>query len=81
MPAVRTEMPPQVSHELLTSAAASASVTLDVSDELVERIARRVVEHLSQRVLQDIAWDVVPDLAEGLIKDEIARLKGQLEEA
>lgn len=48
-----------------------------LSDEDVDRIAKRVAELLGDRVLRDLAWDVVPEMAERLIR---ARIK-ELEEA
>lgn len=42
-----------------------------LSDEVIERIARRVVEKLSRDVIERIAWEVVPDLAELMIKDHV----------
>jgi CheY-like chemotaxis protein len=50
-----------------------------LSDEDVDRIARRVVEILGQGVLQEVAWEVVPDLAELVIKDRVRELERQLE--
>lgn len=48
-----------------------------LSDEDVDRVAKRVAELLGDRVLRDLAWDVVPEMAERLIR---ARIK-ELEEA
>ena len=50
-----------------------------LSDQDVDRIARRVVELLGDGVLRDIAWEVVPDLAEVVIKDRIRELERQVE--
>jgi len=50
-----------------------------LSDEDVDRIARRLVELLGEKVVRDVAWEVVPDLAEVVIKDRIRELEGQVE--
>jgi CheY-like chemotaxis protein len=41
---------------------------LQLSQEMIDTIARRAVEMLSEKVVQEIAWEVVPELAELLIK-------------
>lgn len=50
-----------------------------LSDEDVERIARRVVELAGDGVLREIAWEVVPDLAEVVIRERLAKLEAELE--
>lgn len=50
-----------------------------LSDEEIDRIARRVVEILSERILREVAWEVVPDLAEVVIKDRLRELESQVE--
>lgn len=50
-----------------------------LSDEDVDRIARRVVELLADRAVRDIAWEVVPDLAEVVIRDRLRELESQAE--
>jgi hypothetical protein len=60
---------------LTSSEAASVAVPMD----MVEKIAQRVVAQASEKVLREIAWEVIPDLAEVLIRQEIERLKGELE--
>lgn len=50
-----------------------------LSDEDVERIARRVAELLGERVLREVAWDVVPDLAEVVVKERLRELESQVE--
>ena len=50
-----------------------------LSDEDVDRIARRVVQLMSDQTVREISWDVIPDLAEILIKDRIRELEGQLD--
>lgn len=50
-----------------------------LSEEDVDRIARRVVDLLGESVLRDVAWEVIPDLAEVVIKDRIRELERQVE--
>lgn len=48
-----------------------------LSDEDVDRIARRVTERISDRLIREIAWDIVPDLAEILVRKRIAELESE----
>jgi len=50
-----------------------------LSEEDVERVARRVVELLGDNVLREIAWDVVPDMAEVVITERLRDLERQVE--
>jgi len=52
--------------------------SMSLSEEDVERIAKRVVEKLSEGVLREIAWDVIPELAEIVVKKRIAELESQI---
>ncbi len=47
-----------------------------LSDEDVDRIARRVVELAAERIEQ-IAWEVVPDMAEIVVRERIRQLEAQ----
>lgn len=47
---------------------------VNITDDLVEKIAERVIAKLSERVVSDIVWQVVPDLAEKMIRREIEKL-------
>ena len=57
----------------------SESAALSVPVEMVEKIAQRVVAQISEKAVREIAWEVIPDLAEALIKQEIERLKAELQ--
>jgi len=63
------------------AAAAAAAVTTEVSGELteeqVERIARRVVQLMSEQVVRNIAWEVIPDMAEIAVKARIRELEAE----
>lgn len=50
-----------------------------LSDEDVDRIARRVIELMSDQTVREISWDVIPDLAEIVIKDRIRELENQVD--
>ena len=57
--------------------AADVSGGLQLSQEMIDRIARRAVEMLSERVVQEIAWEVVPELAELLIKRRLEEMESK----
>jgi CheY-like chemotaxis protein len=74
---------PASSFSDLTPAAAPAAGSIagevSVPKDMVETIAQRVVAQISEKVVREIAWEVIPDLAEALIKQEIERLKAELQ--
>jgi hypothetical protein len=53
--------------------------TQALSDDDVDRIARRVVELMGNEAVREIAWDVIPDLAEIVIKDRLRELESQVD--
>jgi len=58
--------------EVETRVAALDEVELE---QIVERVAGQVIHRLAGTVLERIAWEVVPDLAEGMIRDELRKIK------
>lgn len=50
-----------------------------LSDDDVDRIARRLIELLGDEVVREIAWDVIPDMAEIVIKDRLRELESQVD--
>jgi DNA-binding response OmpR family regulator len=62
-----------------TGTAGEAAAGADLSDEAVDRIARRVVELLSDEAIRAVAWEVVPDLAETVVKERLRELEQQVE--
>ena len=50
-----------------------------LSDEDVDRIARRVVELMADRTIRDVAWEVIPDMAEMVIRERLRELESQAE--
>ncbi|MEA2236410.1 MAG: hypothetical protein QOC81_1134 [Thermoanaerobaculia bacterium] len=49
----------------------------DLTDEQVDRIARRVVQLMSDKIVRDIAWEVIPELAEIVVKERIKQLEAE----
>ena len=49
----------------------------ELTDEQVDRIARRVVQLMSETVVKNIAWEVIPDLAEMVVKERIRQLESE----
>jgi len=58
-------------------AAALPARSSELTDEQVDRIARRVVELMSDQVVRNIAWEVIPDLAEMVVKERIRQLESE----
>lgn len=48
-----------------------------LTEDQIERIARRVVELLSEKTIQNIAWEVIPDMAEMIVRERIRELEGE----
>lgn len=46
-----------------------------LSEEVLDRIARRVVEHMSKRVVEEVAWEVVPEIAESILRKNLSKNK------
>lgn len=59
------------------AAASSTAVPSELSEEQIDRIARRVVELMSEQVIRNIAWEVIPDLAETVVKERIRQLESE----
>jgi len=53
---------------------------LRLTDDDVDRIARRVIELASDR-LEQIAWDIVPDMAEIVVRQRIRELESEFEDS
>jgi len=50
-----------------------------LSDEDVDRIARRLLELASDRI-EHIAWDVIPDMAEIVVRERVRELEAETEQ-
>ena len=69
-PALAPEAPPM-------PIAARGGQAAELSDDQVDRIARRVIELMSDQVVRNIAWEVIPDLAEMVVKERIRQLEAE----
>ncbi|HET7712195.1 MAG TPA: hypothetical protein VFL80_09730, partial [Thermoanaerobaculia bacterium] len=49
----------------------------ELTEEQIDRIARRVVQLMSDQVVRNIAWEVIPDLAEMVVKERIRQLESE----
>ena len=57
-----------------TASAAATPAAAPLTDDDIDRIARRVLELSGERIVRKIAWDVVPELAERLVKERLDEL-------
>jgi CheY-like chemotaxis protein len=55
----------------------TSAAPADLTDEQIDRIARRVVQLMSDKVVRDIAWEVIPELAEIVVKERIKQLEAE----
>ena len=55
----------------------SAQASGELTEEQIDKIARRVVQLLSDQVVRNIAWEVIPDLAETVVKERIRQLESE----
>jgi CheY-like chemotaxis protein len=79
-PAPESAFPPGPTISATEPAAAHAAAgNGHLSDDDVDRIARRVVELLGDRAVRDVAWEVIPDMAEVIIRDRLRELEAQVE--
>ncbi len=60
-----------------SSSAPPASTSGELTEEQIDKIARRVVQLLSDQVVRNIAWEVIPDLAETVVKERIRQLESE----
>jgi hypothetical protein len=58
-------------------AAVPAAASGDLTDDQIDKIARRVVQLMSEQVVRNIAWEVIPDLAEMVVKERIRQLESE----
>ena len=60
---------------LIPKATAAAAPTAgSLTDDDIDRIARRVLELSGERIVRKIAWEVVPELTERLVKERLDEL-------
>jgi CheY-like chemotaxis protein len=49
-----------------------------ITDEVIDRIAKRVIEQLSDRVVRETVAEIASQVAERLVREEIARIKAAI---
>lgn len=86
IPALRQTAPPppaQLAVEPAGAAIAEAPKAegFSLSDQDIERIARRVAELISEKTVREIAWEILPDVAELVVRDRIKELEAEVEAA
>lgn len=59
------------------AASAAATEPGELTDDQIDRIARRVVQLMSQDVVKNIAWEVIPDLAEMVVRERVRQLESE----
>ena len=59
---------------------APQGTTIEISDDVIERIAMRVAEHLSGSVLIETVRSVAGIVTERLVKEEIERIRSAARE-
>jgi len=70
--------PPSMDEVPTVVTAPTAGTAGTLSDEDIDRIARRVLELASER-LERIAWEVIPDMAEIVVRERIRELEAEAE--
>jgi CheY-like chemotaxis protein len=68
-------MPPPPAPSPAATPPSTSGNGMDLTDEQIDRIARRVVQLMSDQVVRNIAWEVIPDLAEMVVKERIRELE------
>lgn len=78
-PAPEPAFPPGPTVSAASAAPEHAGGNGHLSEDDVDRIARRVVALLGDKTVRDVAWEVIPDMAEVIIRDRLRELEGQVE--
>lgn len=61
----------------VAAASSSSGNGVELTDDQVDRIARRVIQLMSDQVVRNIAWEVIPDMAEMVVKERIRQLESE----
>ena len=77
MPEPARDMPSIAPAAASPAPSSSSNGSADLTDDQVDRIARRVVQLMSDQVVRNIAWEVIPDLAEMVVKERIRQLESE----
>jgi len=76
---LRFEAEPEVPAFAPAASAGALSAPAGLSEEDLDRLARRVVELLTPQIVREVAWEVVPDLAEVAVRARLRELEAELE--
>src|SRR5439155_4971081 len=58
--------------------APSASIEPVITDDVIERVARRVIEQLSDQIVRETVANIASETAERLVREEIERIKAAI---
>jgi hypothetical protein len=75
---VKPEWPSPSSPPQAVAAAAAAPAELVITDDLIDRVARRVLEQMSDKVVRETVADIASQTAERLVREEIERIKSAI---
>ena len=56
----------------------AAPPALAITDDVIDRVAKRVIEQLSDRVVRETVAQIASDVAERLVREEIERIKAAI---
>jgi CheY-like chemotaxis protein len=70
--------PASSSRQPETAASSAAPAELVITDDLIDRVAKRVLEQLSDRVIRETVADIASQTAERLVREEIERIKSAI---
>lgn len=76
--AERTAGRPQFGPQWPATTGSGQASFAEVSDDLVEKAAKRVVEQIAEQGVRETVTDIVSSVAERLVREEIARLKSSV---
>lgn len=68
-----------VAEPVASAPQAAEAAPVRLSEEDVDRIARRIVELIGDKPIREVAWEVIPDMAEVVIKGRLRELEAQVE--
>jgi len=75
---VRPEWPSPASQPAVAASAPAAPSEIVITDDLVDRVARRVLEQLSDRIVRETVTSLASETAERLVREEIERIKASV---
>jgi CheY-like chemotaxis protein len=75
---VRPEWPTPSSQPASAAAGGGTNSEIIITDDLIDRVARRVLEQLSDQVVRETVASIASDVAERLVREEIERIKASI---